>query len=227
MRLKRTLLLAGGVAVVAAIVTATVALAHSRPVRFDPAPGSVLTEAPTQVKGWFTNDIRRDPNWSFIRVTDANGNVVSMGEPILSDDRRQMTVALQAGMGPGIYSVTWRTWDDLDGAIFGQCYNFFVGQAAADAAYTNKTRIDVGGKCDSIDVEAENGTPVPGVTPTEAPAETAEASATTPAIVTPTPVTEEPASGDNGGVSAWVLIVGIAGGLGVGVVGGRFLWPRG
>ena len=214
--MKRVL---GGIAAAIALATAILALAsgvvfaHSRPIRFDPPPGAVLQSAPSQVTGWFNADIRRDPNWSFIQVSDAQGNRVDAGDVQLSANRRQMSVALKPGLGEGRYLVTWRTYDDGDGAIFGDCYAFFVGQAAADAAIAANTRLDGGGACQRIDVSAKDGTPAPGVTATAAP-ETADDHS------------EGAGSAGNGGgsdVPIWGLIVGIAGGLVVGAVGGRVM----
>jgi methionine-rich copper-binding protein CopC len=198
-------------------VGAGVVGAHSRPVRLDPAPGAVLQSAPAQVQGWFTADLRRDPNWTFIHVTDAQGNRVDSGETALSDNRRQMTATLRSGLGPGRYIVTWRTFDEVDGAIFGDCYVFFVGQAAADQALAENVRLDAGRDCQRIDVSAREGTPAAGGTPATSPT---------------APAGDQPAaSGDNGdeddddgdGLPLWSLIVGIAGGLVVGAVGGRVL----
>ncbi len=71
------------------------ASAHSKPIRFDPAPGAILTSAPTEVNGWFSDDIRLDPNWSYLHVTDSQGNRVDTGDTKLSTDRRQETVAAE------------------------------------------------------------------------------------------------------------------------------------
>jgi len=186
--------------------------AHSRPIRFDPAPGSVLQSAPAKIDGWFNNPIRRDPNWSFVKVTDAQGARVDSGETKLSGDRKQMSITLRSGLGPGRYLVTWRTFDDNDGAIFGDCFTFYVGQAAADAS---ATRLDGGGTCERSDVSARDGTPVPGVTPTAA------AGAAT--------SDDDEASAATGGKDSgsdmpiWVTLVGIAGGLVVGLVGGKYV----
>lgn len=139
----------GGLAAVLLIVTALGApdaLAHSRPIRFDPAPGAVLSAAPAQVQGWFTSDIRRDED-SFIRVLDATGATVSSSEIVLSADRRQMTATLRPGLGPGRYLVHWSTHDDADDEVFAGCYVFFVGQAAADAAVAEARPLDGGAAC--------------------------------------------------------------------------------
>src|SRR6185436_17772440 len=161
LRNLRTMFVAVVLVLVAGGIAATQVFAHSRPLRFEPAPGAVLQAAPASVTGYFSSDIRRDPNWSFIEVTDAQGQRVDTGETQLSSNRLQMTAMLKPAVGPGTYMVSWRTWDDGDAEIFGDCYVFFVGQAAADAAVASKTRLDGGSKCPRIEVAAKNGTPTP------------------------------------------------------------------
>jgi hypothetical protein len=122
-----------------------------------------------------------------------------------------MTATLRPGLGPGRYIVTWRTWDDADGEIFGDCFTFFVGQAAADAAVSENLRLDGGSACERIEVGTDRGTPVPGQTPS--------------------PEAEDghgagEVDGSDGGVPAWSLILGVAGGLAVGLVGGRLIGAR-
>ncbi|HEY7466239.1 MAG TPA: hypothetical protein VIB47_06060, partial [Dehalococcoidia bacterium] len=69
----KLLLLTAALAAVGALAVATVVSAHSRPIRFEPSPGQVLAQPPSQVSGWFTAELRRDPNWTFLHVTDAQG----------------------------------------------------------------------------------------------------------------------------------------------------------
>jgi methionine-rich copper-binding protein CopC len=221
---KKPLLLAAALAAVGAVAMVTIVSAHSRPIRFDPSPGQVLTQPPAQVSGWFTAELRRDPNWTFLHVTDAQGNRVDTGETQISSDRRQLTVALKAGLAAGKYQVTWRGFDDEDGAIFGDCYVFYVGQAAADQGFQDFQRIDGGGtrECARIDFEAANGTPVAGGTPqgtaTAGGADDedhggAEAGAAT--------------DDDGGGVPAWTVVLAGVLGIVVGGAGMRFVGKRG
>jgi methionine-rich copper-binding protein CopC len=211
---KNILAAALAASLIGAALIVQVALAHSRPIRFEPAPGAVLTTAPPKVDGWFTNEIRRDPNWSFIQVADDKGSRVDTGDSALSSDRRQMTATLKSGLAPGRYVVTWRTYDDADGAIFGDCYAFFVGQSAADAAVTAKSRLDTGGTCARIDVSAKDGTPAPGTTPaaSSGTSDTADEGGTQAGT----------SNDDGGGVAVWILVVGIAGGF-LGGAGGTWL----
>ena len=142
----RKLLLLPVLAALAALASVSLVDAHSRPVRFDPAPGAVLTAAPDEVTGWFTSDIRRADE-SFMKVLDGDGAEVQTGAVELSSDRRQMSTALQSSLGNGRYVVYWSTFDDADGEVFGGCHVFYVGQDAADAAVENGQALDGGADC--------------------------------------------------------------------------------
>jgi hypothetical protein len=129
-----------------------------------------------------------------------------------------MTVALKPGLAPGRYLVTWRTYDDSDGAIFGDCYTLFVGQAAADAAVSSQYRLDAGTDCQRIDVESNAGTPT---------ASQVSALATQAAAPEEEAASSSDSSGGGGSdVPVWALIVGIGGGLVAGLVGGRLISNR-
>ena len=155
MRIAMTL--AAGLMALAAVTTV---LGHAAPERFDPSPGAVLNAAPDRVDGWFTQDIRRQEDESFLRVyrVEADG---SLGERVDSDstviddnDRRHMYVDLSTDAGPGEYAVAWQTLSDEDDELDGACYRFFVGQEAADAAHQARSRIDVAGVCPTAAVSA-------------------------------------------------------------------------
>jgi methionine-rich copper-binding protein CopC len=151
----RKLLFIPVLAALAALASISLVDAHSRPVRFDPDPGEVLSSAPSEVTGWFTSDIRRADE-SFVHVLDHDGAEVQTGEAQLSTDRRQMSTALQTGLAAGRYVVYWSTLDDADGEVFTGCYAFFVGQAAADEAVEHGEALDGGGDCPATAKEAEH-----------------------------------------------------------------------
>jgi methionine-rich copper-binding protein CopC len=142
----RKLLLLPILAALIALASASTVSAHSRPRRFDPGPGAILTKAPSEVTGWFSSDIRAADD-SFIHVQNSDGEDVHTGDVKLSTDRRQMTAALQSGLGDGKYLVIWSTFDDVDGEVFSGCYTFFVGQSAADDAIANGDPMDGGADC--------------------------------------------------------------------------------
>ncbi len=129
-----------------------------------------------------------------------------------------MSVPLKSGLGPGMYVVNWRTWDDGDGEIFGDCYTFFVGQAAADTAYAAKTRLDGGGTCARIEVSAKTGTPVPGATPAAAAASASDDDEGTSA--------SSKSSGGRGGIPIWGLALGVVAGVVVGGAGVKFIGQK-
>jgi methionine-rich copper-binding protein CopC len=174
------------------------AVAHSRPVRFDPAPGVILTAAPSQLTGWFSSDIRRVPD-SFLHVLDATGQRVDMGEVQLSSDRKQMSVALRSGLAPGRYLVNWSANDDGDGHTLAGCYVFFVGETAANAAVSAGDPLDGGSRCPTVVEEDDEPTEDAG-------AEGAQSE-----------------DGDDGGVPVWALALGVVGGIVAGGIGGRAL----
>src|SRR3954453_4240702 len=95
--LRPALVLGALLALAGGVLTSSIASAHSRPIRFDPAPGAVPQAAPAKVDGWFGSEIRRDPNWSFIHVTDAQGTRVDAGDTTLSTNRLQQTANLKSG----------------------------------------------------------------------------------------------------------------------------------
>jgi methionine-rich copper-binding protein CopC len=175
--------------------------AHSRPVRFDPAPGIVLGTAPASVQGWFSSEIRR-ADTSFLQVLDGQGRRVEQGETQLAMDRRQMSVALSPGLPEGRYIVHWSALDDVDGHALAGCYVFFVGQAAAEASVRGGEPLDGGSRCPAT-IEAE--TPEPG--------EHDEAASS-----------ENNTGGD--GVPVWTVVLGAIVGVVVGGVGGRLLSAR-
>jgi methionine-rich copper-binding protein CopC len=149
MRFLTTVLLG----IVASLAVVAAVSGHAAPERFDPAPGAVLSEAPAQIEGWFTQEIRRQEGASFIQVFNVAGDQVDSGEPVVDDeDRRHMYVGLQPGLGEGRYMVAWQGLSDEDDEFDGGCHWFFVGQAAADAAHEEKLRINAPEGC-QIDLE--------------------------------------------------------------------------
>ena len=143
-----------------ALATVATAGGHASPERFNPGPGAVLDTAPARVDGWFTQDIRRQEDESFLRVyrVEADGalgqRVDTDTTTIDDDDRRHMFVDLTPDTGPGEYAVAWQTLSDEDDEHDGNCYRFFVGQEAADAAHEARSRIDVAGACPTAAVSA-------------------------------------------------------------------------
>lgn len=208
--MRKTFFALAALGIIAVVALASTASAHSRPIRFSIPPGSVLTSTPDQLTAWFVADLRNDPNWNFLKVEDAQGNQVDDGNLSLATNRLSMSVGLRPGLPEGRYLVTWRSWDDIDGAIFGDCYTFFVGQAAADEAVSEGIRLDGGEACERIEVDARGGTPVPGSTPAAGGEHGHDES-----------------DSDGSGIPLWALIVGVGVGVMVGGIGGKLAGARG
>jgi len=130
-----------------------------------------------------------------------------------------MTVGLQPGLEPGMYMVTYRIWDDNDGHILGDCYKFYIGQEAADAAVADNIRLFGGEGCERIDVSGRDGTPTPEeLTPTPQPS---------PGEGNGGAVSGEDGDDDDGGgVPVWALALGIVGGIVVGGLGMKLVGTR-
>lgn len=150
-------LLGGGLLALTAVATA---FGHAEPERFDPAPGSVLSQAPARIDGWFIQEIRRADE-SFIEVYDEAGKLVSTSTTVDDTDRRHMFAELQPGLGAGRYMVAYQTYSDEDEEVSGACFLFFVGQEAADAAHEDKLLLDAAGDCPVKPEEEATVTPTP------------------------------------------------------------------
>ena len=95
-----------GLALVAA--TAAAAAAHMAVRKTMPEADAVLSEAPRQVRIWFTQS--PDPAVSRLRLEGANG-AVALGDTTVQDDRSLMA-ALPSTLDAGTYTVHWRTAGD-------------------------------------------------------------------------------------------------------------------
>lgn len=115
MAIRRRAWLAGVLALAASLMALRSAFAHAAYERSEPGAGAVVSTAPTRVDIWFTQDMFRRQGENWIRVTGPDGAEVHAGEAAIDDDnRRHMSVALTAGLEPGEYTVTWRTFSAED-----------------------------------------------------------------------------------------------------------------
>jgi len=123
---------AAGLALVVALLSAGSVAAHSLPQSSDPSAGANLTTPPTAVTITFGEE--PDPKLSTIRVLDTSGSVVSSGpSAVVPGDPRQLRVPL-IPVGPGIYTVAWRTVSAVDGHLATGSFAFGVGVAPPSTA---------------------------------------------------------------------------------------------
>jgi methionine-rich copper-binding protein CopC len=94
------------VALLAALLSAPVALAHAFLDRAAPAVGSTVQGPPAEVKLWFTQEL--EPAFSTVRILDKNGKQVDrMDRQVDRGDATLLRVSLPP-LAPGTYRVMWR-----------------------------------------------------------------------------------------------------------------------
>jgi len=131
--LLRSAALALGAAA-AMVLLAQPASAHADLVRSDPADGSVLAQAPSVARLWFSEEI--SPEFSSARVVDHTGKAITGSRAeVGGGDQAQLTVELPR-LGTGTYGLVWRVLAEDDGHTTGGVVVFTVGAAAAAGTIT-------------------------------------------------------------------------------------------
>ncbi|MBI4278822.1 MAG: copper resistance protein CopC [Armatimonadetes bacterium] len=113
------------VAVTAAMAGAAVpAMAHATLERSDPPANRLLLKPPAEVVLHFSEPV--DPQRTEIKVLDQEGRRVDRPGFQASSDRRRARVPVQS-LGPGIYTVTWRTLSIVDHHTYEGFFTFTLG----------------------------------------------------------------------------------------------------
>ena len=113
-------------ALIAALLTSGIVLAHADVARSNPAANAVLDQAPSQVTIEFTEPV--EPRLSRIDVlyddgTDADNNDTTRN----SADPKVLHVSLKDSR-VGTYIVSWRALSEVDGHVTSGSFVFSVGQ---------------------------------------------------------------------------------------------------
>lgn len=87
----------------AVLIAAPLAWAHTHPEKMEPAADSTVA-SPAAVTIHFSGDL--EPKFSSITITDAGGHVANKQPATVGPDPKTMMVPLPA-LTPGIYTVTW------------------------------------------------------------------------------------------------------------------------
>lgn len=103
------------------VLGAAPALAHAHLERAEPAIGSTVPSAPSEVSLSFTQSL--EPAFSSMQVTDGNGARVDQGKAQVSGST--MRVGLKA-LSPGTYRVQWRALS-VDTHTTQGSFSFHVG----------------------------------------------------------------------------------------------------
>ncbi len=110
------------------VVVPTSALAHAYLDHADPPLGSTRSQAPTQLRLVFSEQV--DSAFSQVHVLNARRETVDRGDSaVAADDPRAMVVSLQTGLADGVYTVAWRTLSADDGHSESGAYTLVFGSA--------------------------------------------------------------------------------------------------
>ena len=123
------------------LLTPTVALAHAYLDHADPAQGSTLAQAPTQLRLTFSEDV--DASFSQVPVLNAQRASVDRGDSHTApNDPHALMVSLQDGLPDGVYTVAWRTLSADDGHSVSSAYTLTVGAPASSVAVSQPIAAD-------------------------------------------------------------------------------------
>src|SRR5438046_3087937 len=102
--------------------------AHAKLIKADPAPGSIVGTAPTQVELSFDEAV--DLSFSEVQVLNAQKQRVDTGElqPVTGDPK-SVIAPLKPG-GDGTYNVVWKILSATDGHITRGVFAYGVGNTA-------------------------------------------------------------------------------------------------
>ena len=105
--------------------------AHANLASSDPPANSELETAPSRIIIWFTEPI--EPALSEIRVLDAGGKQVDLGDSVVDDlNPLAMSVGLE-DVPDGTYTVAWKNVSTVDGHRVRGSFLFAVGQPLSGA----------------------------------------------------------------------------------------------
>ena len=125
--MKRTLI-AFSLAAIALWALTTVALAHAKLDKCEPAVGATSATAPTEVRCWFTEEL--DPKLSTLTVTNSKNERVDNGDAkvdLNDKEHKQMFATLKPALPQDVYKVSWRAVTPDDAAIADGEFYFGVG----------------------------------------------------------------------------------------------------
>ena len=113
-------------ALIIALFTSSVVLAHADIARSDPAANAVLEQAPAQITIEFTEPV--EPRLSKIEVLYDDGSIADNNDTWRdAADPKVLHVSMKESR-EGTYIVSWRALSEVDGHVTGGSYVFSVGQ---------------------------------------------------------------------------------------------------
>jgi copper transport protein len=116
----------------AGLARASPAAAHALARSSNPPAGAALAEAPTTVTIVFSEP--PDPRLSSIQILDSAGNPHQMGRAVEVPGHPDVLQVGVGQLGPGVYTVAWRTVSRVDGHLASGSFEFGVKVTPAGAA---------------------------------------------------------------------------------------------
>ena len=113
------------------LVGAPAAQAHADLLSSNPAGGSTVATAPTELR--LTYSEAPDPSLSAVELLTSGGSPVSTGTPQVVD-RTTLVVPITDSLPKGTYTVTWRVVSIDDGHVTAGAFAFGVGTPPGDVA---------------------------------------------------------------------------------------------
>jgi methionine-rich copper-binding protein CopC len=114
----------GVVLMVCAVLWPSIALAHPKLVKAQPARGAILKKTPTKIQLWFQEEL--DTKGSTFLVLDSKGAHVDNGDAKVNLDDRMMIEGSVRALPPGFYTVMWKAMADDDKAVTQGTFTFRV-----------------------------------------------------------------------------------------------------
>ena len=105
MRITKMIPFHWSLAVILFLTIQSQAWAHAFLDHADPKVGSTITNSPTAIKIWFTQEL--EPVFSSVQVKDAQGEEVDKKDVHLDDKDKTLLIVSLPKLPDGTYSVTW------------------------------------------------------------------------------------------------------------------------
>jgi copper resistance protein C len=90
---------------VAALALPRAASAHAFLDHADPKVGSVVSQSPSEIKIWFTQEL--EPDFSIIKVLDSQGHEVDKNDCHQDSQDKKLLIVSVPKLPDGEYSVSW------------------------------------------------------------------------------------------------------------------------
>lgn len=101
--------------------------AHAVVLRAEPAANARLTEAPYEIRMWFSEPL--EPAYSSIELYDSLGMVINIPPSYLDPTDDRQIVLMVGELSDGLYTVAWRNVSSADGHRVTGSFPFIVGEA--------------------------------------------------------------------------------------------------